>query len=138
MEIRVQAHAAYRLMYHVVWIPKYRQKILVKGVERYCEKVIRNYVKDRYPDIVIEELRIMEDHVHMVAIIPPKYSISSVIGGIKANSSLKMRQEFEYIRRNRAMWSVGYFVSSVGLDEEKIKKYVRYQEEQDKGQLKIV
>ncbi|GAB4286892.1 MAG: hypothetical protein Kow0081_4800 [Candidatus Dojkabacteria bacterium] len=78
------------------------------------------------------------DHVHKVVVIHPKYAISRVIGAIKANSSKEMRKRFEYLRRNPTMWSVGYFVSSVGLDEARIKRYVKHQEEQDKGQALLV
>ncbi|MCA9397199.1 IS200/IS605 family transposase [candidate division WWE3 bacterium] len=138
MEIRTQAHAAYRLMYYIVWIPKFRQKIMVTGVKKYCEEVIRTYIAERYPDVSIEEIKIMKDHVHMVAVIPPKYAIAKVVGDIKANSSKEIRKKFEYIRRNPATWSIGYFVSSVGLDEKKIRQYVQYQEKQDKGQTKFV
>jgi len=139
MKTRVQAHVAYRLMYHIVWIPKYRYKILKGGVGKYCEEVIKTVTKDRYPDVVMEELKVMEDHIHMVVVIPPKYAISKVVGDIKRDSSRKMRREFEYIRRGRdAMWSIGYYVSSVGLDEGRVRRYVEYQKKQDTGQLEAV
>ncbi|MBN1916085.1 IS200/IS605 family transposase [Candidatus Dojkabacteria bacterium] len=107
-------------------------------MKEYCEKVIKSYVIDRYPDVKIEEIKIMEDHLHLLCVIPPKYAISKVIGDIKSNSSREMRKKFEYLRRNENLWSIGYFVSSVGLDEEKIRRYVRYQAEQVKGQAKLV
>ena len=138
MEILTQAHAAYRLMYHIVWIPKYRRKILQKGIAEYCEEVIKTEMIDRYPDVRIEEINIEIDHVHVIAIIPPKYAISRIIGEMKSRSSKKMREKYEYIKRNETMWSIGYFVSSVGLDEKKIRRYVKYQEKQDKGQAKLV
>lgn len=138
MEIRTQAHVAYKLKYHIVWIPKFRQKILVKGVARYCEQVIRSSVIDRYPDVEIYEMNIQKDHIHMIASIPPKYAISSVMMGIKSDSARELRKKFEYIRRNKSVWSVGYFVSSVGVDEKRITNYVKYQEKQDKGQTKFV
>lgn len=139
MEIRKQNHTAYRLMYHIVWIPKYRHKLLVKGVDRYCEEIIKSIQKERYPDVEINEIEVKEDHIHIVMIIPPKYAISRVMKELKSRSSRGMRKKYEYIRRGREnLWSIGYFVSSIGLDEKKIRWYVRHQEEQDKGQTKFV
>ena len=135
MKTLVQSHAAYRLLYHVVWIPKYRMQILKGGVDKYCEKVIKTKTMERYPDVQIEEINIQEDHVYVLLIIPPKYAISKVLGDMKRDSSRELRKKFEYLKRGRdAMWSIGYFVSSVGLDEEKVKRYVKYQEKEDKGQ----
>ena len=95
-------------------------------------------MRDRYPDVKVEEINMGEDHVHVIVIIPPKYAISRIIGEMKSRSSKKMKEKFEYIRRNESMWSIGYFVSSIGLDEKKIRRYVKYQEKQDKGQAKLV
>ncbi|MFW5720163.1 MAG: IS200/IS605 family transposase [Candidatus Dojkabacteria bacterium] len=136
MKTRVQSHVAYQLLYHIVWIPKYRKKVLVPGVSSYLDKVIRTYLQDRYPDVVVEEMNVQVDHVHILLVVPPKYSVSKVVGDIKSNSSRLLRKKFEYLRRgSSSLWSVGYYVSSVGLDEQRIRKYVRYQENQDKGQL---
>lgn len=110
----------------------------MKGVAEYCEKVIRTSATERYPDIKIYEMKIQEDHIHMIASIPPKYAISMIMKGVKADSSRKLRKKFEYLRRNESVWSIGYFVSSVGVDEESVRNYVRYQEKQDKGQTKFV
>lgn len=139
METRTQAHVCYRLLYHVVWIPKKRWKVLKPGVGSYLEKVVKSVVSDRYPGVVVEEIAVQEEHVHMVVVIPPKYGISRVIGEVKSTSSRKLREKFEYMRRGRDnLWSIGYFVSSMGLDEERIKRYVRYQRKQDEGQLLAV
>jgi putative transposase len=132
----VQSHTAYQLLYHIVWIPKYRRKLLVEGVDKYLEEVMRTYLLERYPDVVIEELSIQVDHLHTMLIIPTKYSVSKVVGDIKSNTSKELRKKFDYLRRvsKDGMWSTGYFVSSVGLDEQRIRRYIQYQEEQDKGQ----
>src|SRR3989338_7098501 len=134
MKTRIQSHTAYRLSYHVVWIPKKRHN-LMRGVRKYCERVIKGVTSDRYEDVVIEDLNIQDDHIHMMVVIPPKYAISRVIGDIKRDSSRVIRQKFEHIRNGRdALWSIGYFVSSVGLDEARVRRYIRYQQEQDSGQ----
>jgi len=107
----------------------------MRGVRKYCERVIKGVTSDRYEDVVIEELNIQDDHIHMMVVIPPKYAISRVIGDIKRDSSRVIRQKFEHIRNGRdALWSIGYFVSSVGLDEARVRRYIRYQQEQDSGQ----
>ena len=135
MEIRTQAHVAFKLLYHIVWIPKYRYKVLVDGVAEYATALIKNIIIDEYPDVFLEEISVQQDHVHLIMSIPPKYSLSSVIGNIKRLSSKKLRQKFDYLKKPRnALWSIGYFVSSVGLDEKKIRKYVKYQQKQDEGQ----
>ena len=80
------------------------------------------------------------DHLHMVMIIPPKYSISGVMGQLKSQSSSQMRKKFQWLSKvywkENIVWSPGYFVSSVGVDEETIKNYVEHQGQQDSGQLR--
>ena len=137
MKTRVQAHVAYRLIYHVIWITKFRKEVLISGVAEYTDKVIRSTTSDSYPDVVIEELNIRQDHIHMLAVIPPKYSISNIVRVIKSETSRKLRKEFEYLRKYDSLWSIGYFVGSVGMDEQRIRSYVKYQEEQDKGQAEL-
>ena len=138
MRIKVQAHVAYQTQYHVVWIPKYRHKILVPGVKEYLEKVFYPVIEERYPAVYISEQNIQVDHVHMLIEIPPKYAISAVIGVLKGTSSRLMRKQFAYLQTRREMWSVGYFVSSVGANESVIRRYIQYQEKQDLGQATLV
>jgi len=126
-------------LYHVVWIPKYRYKLTKGGIAKYLEKVFEGVLAKTHEDVTIEEINILDDHVHMLLVIPPRYSISMVIGNIKRLSSRQMRQKFEYLRIGRdAMWSIGYYVSSVGLNETVIRNYVKYQQEQDSGRLNAV
>ena len=138
MKIKVQAHVAYRTQYHVVFIPKYRHKVLIDGVKQYLEKVFYSILEERYEDVYISEQNIQVDHVHMLIEIPPKYAVSAVIGVLKGMSSRLMRKEFEYLKRRNELWSVGYFVSSVGANEEVIRNYIKYQEKQDRGQALLV
>ena len=138
VKIKVQAHVAYQAQYHVVWIPKYRHEVLVEGVKQYLEKVFVSILEERYPDVYISEQNIQVDHVHMLIEIPLKYSVSTVIGVLKGVSSRLVRKEFEYLRTRNELWSVGYFVSSVGANESVIKRYIRYQQKQDLGQAELV
>ena len=95
-------------------------------------------ISERYPDVVVLERNILPDHVHLFIEIPPKYSVSKIVGDIKANSARMMRKKFEYLARSNEMWSVGYFVSTVGTNEEIIRKYIQNQEKQDTGRSEIV
>lgn len=90
--------------------------------------------------VEIETIGFDKDHLHMVIVIPPKYSISDVIGKLKSQSSSRMRKKFKWLEKvywkENILWSPGYFVSSVGVDEETIKNYVERQGQQDSGQLR--
>ena len=139
MKIRLSAHGAYRHQYHVVWIPKYRQRILEGELKSFIEQRLFD-IHQHHPDIEIEKYSIQKDHLHIVIIIPPKYSVSSIIGKIKANTSREIRQHFKWIRemyRRNEFWSPGFFSSTVGIDEDVIKQYVEFQEKMDKGQLQL-
>ncbi len=85
---------------------------------------------------------IQVDHIHTIMIIPPKYSVSEVIGRLKGQSASKRRKKFAWLEhvhwKENLVWSAGYFVSTVGLNEEQIIKYVKWQESQDSGQAKLV
>ena len=138
MEIKVQGHAAYQTQYHIVWIPKKRKRILIDGAKEYLEKVLKTCILDRYPDVYISEQNIQPDHVHILIEIPPKYSVSTVVGYLKGLSSREMRKQFDFIKKMTEMWSVGYFVSTVGINEKVIQRYIRHQEKQDSGQALLV
>lgn len=137
MKFRVQAHVTYKTRYHIIWIPKCRREVLVTGVKEYLEKVMDTYIADRYPDVLILERNVLVDHLHLLVEIPPKYSVSKVVGDIKANTAREMRKKFGYLTKYPEMWSVGYFVSTVGMNEATIKNYIQKQEKQDKGQAQL-
>ena len=127
-------------MYHIVWIPRYRYRILVDGVDEYL-RIKLDEVRKMYPEIEYLERNIQPDHVHMVISFPPKYSIAKVVQIIKQNTGRALYEKFEFIRKRywgrRGIWSVGYFVSTVGLDEKTILEYVKHQEQEDLGQAKL-
>ena len=91
--------------------------------------------------MVIKTIGFDKDHLHMVVTIPPRYSIASVVGRMKSQSSSELRDRFGWLDKvywkERVVWSPGYFVSSVGVDEEVIRKYVEHQGRQDSGQLRL-
>jgi putative transposase len=93
MKIRFSAHGAYHHQFHVVWIPKYRRKVLKGELKRYLEQGLFD-IQKFHPDIEIEAFSIQIDHVHMVIVIPQKYSVSSIVGKIKSNMSREIRKRF--------------------------------------------
>ena len=128
------SHTIYECKYHVVFCPKYRYKVLHGDVSEYCKQQIYNLCSQK--DLLeILELNIQEDHVHLVLSIPPKYSVSSVLGYLKGKLALRMFHHYERLGKRywgRHLWSRGYCVSTLGLDEDEIRKYVKWQEKKDK------
>ena len=140
METIQSAHSIYQLQYHVVWTCKYRRRILNPGVCEYVRKMLPKLLQS-VPGVTIETIGFDRDHLHMMMVIPPKYSIASVMGKLKSQSAAKMREKFVWLSKvywnETIVWSPGYFVSSVGLNEETIRKYVEYQGRKDSGQLRL-
>ncbi len=140
MEARLSGHGVYRTEYHIVWIPKYRRRILNPGVKGYLSKLLPKIVRTM-PGCEIVELNIQSDHIHMVMVIPPKYAVSEVIGEVKQYTARELRKKFAWLGKvywkERVVWSPGYFVSTVGLDEKAITEYVKWQGHQDSGQAKL-
>ena len=138
MEVVKSAHGMYRLQYHVVWVCKYRRRILKPAVCNYIRKMMPALLRSM-SGVKVETIGFDEDHLHMIVTIPPKYSIASVIGQLKSQSASELRKCFKWLEKvywkENVVWSPGYLISSVGLDEEKIKKYVEYQGRQDSDQL---
>jgi REP-associated tyrosine transposase len=94
------------------------------------------------PGVEMTQQNIQVDHIHTIMIVPPKYSVSEVIGRLKGQSASKLRKKFTWLEnvywKENLVWSPGYFVSTTGLNEEQIIKYVKWQESQDSGQAKLV
>ena len=125
-------HSKRECKYHVVFIPKCRRKTLYAQLRRYLGEVFRRMAEQK--ESRIEEGHLMPDHVHMMISIPPKYAVSQVIGFIKGKSAIHLARVYGETRRNfvgQSFWARGYFVSTVGRDEEVIRNYIRNQEEED-------
>ena len=126
-------HTKYECKYHVVFIPKYRRKILFKEIRRYLGEVFHDLARQK--ESRIEEGHMLEDHVHMLVSIPPKYVVSSVIGYIKGKSAIHIAREYRGKKKNYGgehFWARGFFVSTVGKDEKAIREYIRKQEDADR------
>jgi putative transposase len=118
-----------------VFIPKYRRKVIYGGIRRHLGQILKRLAEQR--ESRIEEGHLMPDHVHMMISIPPKYSVSQVIGYIKGKSAIHIAREFLGRKRNfvgQHFWARGYFVSTVGRDESVIREYIRHQEHEDQRQ----
>jgi len=130
----------YKTQYHVVFVTKYRRKILVKGVCQWLELRFQEIRKYK-PDLEFVEIGMDKDHVHLHMVIPPKYSVSEIINQIKSNTSRDMKEKFEFLEkvywRTDSVWSRGFFVSTVGINEEVIRRYVQMQGEEDSGQAQL-
>ncbi len=139
VKTRKSSHAVYRLEYHVVWIPRYRRKILVHGVKEYLEKYLLT-MEELDDDIEVIQVNVQVDHVHLVLCIPPRIAIADVMRFIKSRSGKRLRERFGYILKTikkAGIWSRGYFVSSVGINEKVIRDYVRHQERDDTGKIQL-
>jgi len=134
------AHSIWQCTYHIVWCPKYRFKILKVAVQRLVEDILRQLCEWKKLDVL--EMNVQEDHVHLLVSIPPKLSVSEVVGFLKGKCTIKIFDKHLELKKKywgRHFWVKGYCVSTVGLDEEKIRKYVKWQQGKDKQteQLKL-
>ena len=128
------AHTKWICKYHIVFSPKYRRKVIFNQIRKDIGEILRELCK--YKGIEIHEGQLMADHVHMLVSIPPKYSVSSVMGYLKGKSALMIFERhanLKYKYGNRHFWCEGYYVSTVGLNEATIKKYIQEQEQRDQA-----
>ena len=126
------AHTKYMCKYHIVFIPKYRRKIIYNKLRTEIQKYIKDLCKWKVVEII--EGHMMPDHVHLLVEIPPRISVSSFMGYLKGKSSLMIFEKnpnLKYKFGNRNFWATGYYVSTVGLNEATIRKYIREQEHED-------
>ena len=126
-------HTQWECKYHVIFIPRYRRKVLYRELRRYLGEVFRRLAEQK--ESRIEEGHLMPDHVHMMIAIPPKYAVSQVIGYIKGKSAIHLARTYGERKRKvvgQHFWARGFFVSTVGRDEKVVREYIRKQEEEDK------
>jgi putative transposase len=127
------SHTKWECKYHVVFIPKYRRKVLYGELRQHLGDVFRKLALQK--ESRIEQGHLMADHVHMMISIPPKYAVSQVVGFIKGKSAIHLARTYGERKRNfvgQHFWARGYFVSTVGRDEAAIREYIKNQEQEDK------
>src|SRR5580700_4411736 len=126
------SHTKWECKYHVVFIPKCRRKTLYHELRRHLGEVFRRLAEQK--ESQIEEGHLRPDHVHMMIAIPPKYAVSQVIGYIKGKSAIHLARVYGERKRNfvgQSFWARGFFVNTVGRDEDAIRAYIRNQEKED-------
>ena len=126
------SHTKWECKYHIVFIPKYRKRALYGALRQQLGDVLKQLAMQR--ESRIEEGHLMSDHVHMLVSIPPKYSVSQVVGYVKGKSAIHIARTFMGKPRNftgESFWARGYFVSTVGRDEKQIREYIKKQGEED-------
>lgn len=134
------SHSKWECKYHVVFIPKYRRRVLYGQLRSHLGEVFHRLARQK--ESRIEEGHLMSDHVHMLISIPPKYAVCQVIGFIKGKSAIHPARVYGERQRNftgQHFWARGYFVSAVGRDEATIREYIQHQEREDQrlDQLKL-
>ena len=127
------SHVRWDCKYHIVFIPKYRRKVIYGKLRSAIGRIIRDLCQQKGVEVL--EGHAMPDHIHVCLKIPPKYAVSQVIGYIKGKSAIHIARCYGGRKRNfvgQSFWARGYFVSTVGRDEEVIRAYIRHQEHEDR------
>ena len=131
---RKLSHVVYKCDYHIVWVPKYRFRILKGAVKDLVDHDIRMLCE--WKECVLGELNVQDDHIPLLVSVPPKLSISKLMGTLKGRIAIKLFKSYPKLRQKpywgNHFWARGYFVSTVGIDEDTIRKYVKYQEKEEK------
>ena len=132
-DIKSLSHTSWDCKYHLVWIPKYRKKVLYGQLRKHLGDVFRDLALQKESEVV--EGHLLGDHVHMMISIPPKYAVSQVVGYIKGKSAIHIARRYTGYERNfigQHFWARGYYVSTAGRDEDTVRQYIRKQQESDR------
>ena len=128
------SHTIYECKYHLIFCPKYRYPIFEGEIKEYARREIEKLISQK-EGLEIIEMNIQSDHVHLIVWIPPKYSVSQVMGYLKGKLALRLLNRYERLGKQywgRHLWGRGYCVSTIGIDETRIREYVRWQEKKQK------
>jgi putative transposase len=132
-ECQSLSHTMWECKYHVVWIPKYRRKTLYEQLRKHVGQVFRELANQKESRVL--EGHLMPDHVHMLLSIPPKYAVAQVVGFIQGKSAIHIARAFHGRKKDftgQSFWARGYFVSTVGRDEQTIREYIKKHETEDR------
>jgi len=128
------SHSIYECKYHIVFCPKYRFRIFADEIAEYTRQQVYQLLRQK-EDVEVLELNIQPDHIHVVMSVAPKYALSSLMGYLKGKLAIRLFERYERLGRKywgRHLWCRGYCVSTVGIDETMIRKYVRWQEQKER------
>ena len=126
---RSLSHTVWECKYHIVWVPKKRRKIIYGKLRQELSEILKRLCQ--YKNVEVVEGTMCLDHIHMCLAIPPKYSVSTIVGYLKGKSAMIVFEKYSRLKRNfrgHSFWARGYYVSTVGLDEAKIRKYIKNQD----------
>ena len=132
-DIQSLSHTMWECKYHLVWIPKCRKKVIYGELRKYLGDIFRELARQKECNVL--EGHLMSDHVHMLVSIPPKYAVSQVVGFIKGKSAIQIARSYQGRTRNfvgQHFWARGYYVSTVGKDENNVRLYIQRQDEEDR------
>ncbi len=131
---RKLSHTIWHCQHHIIWVPKYRYRVLVGPIQEAAYTGIQAICG--YVGCEVVELNVQRDHVHLILMIPPKVAISDLMGRVKGQTSIKLFKQFHQLRKKRYwgnhFWAKGYCVDTVGLNAEMIRAYVKYQEKKER------
>ena len=132
---RKLSQTLWHCQYHIVWVPKYRYRILTGKVGTLVENCIRAFSQQQGGEVL--ELNVQLDHVHLLTMVPPKVSISGYVGTIKGRTAIRVLNQYRKLKQQpywgNHFWARGYCVDTVGLDEEMVRKYVKYQKVRERS-----
>ncbi len=134
-EWQSQSHVRWYCRYHIVFVPKYRKRTIFRELRVGVGRILRDLCVQHGVELV--EGKAMVDHVHICVSIPPKFSVANTVGILKGKSAIRIHRDYLGKTRNFTgfhFWARGYCVSTIGLDEETVRKYIRNQEETEKRQ----
>ena len=130
------SHTIWHCEYHIVWVPKYRYRVMQGKVKEEVESCVRE--QSQQMNCEVQVMNVQADHVHLIVQVPPKLAISEYMGRLKGKSAIRVFGAFRDLRQRRYwgnhFWALGYYVGTVGLDQEMIRKYVKWQEKQEQRQ----
>ena len=127
------SHTKWDCKYHIIWIPKYRKESIFGDLRKFLGEIFRELAKQK--ECTVIEGHLMPDHVHILLSIPPKYSVAQIVGFIKGKSAIQIARNFQGRKKNfvgQNFWARGYYVSTVGKDEDAVRAYIQHQEKEDK------
>ena len=132
---RKLTQTVWHCQYHIVWVPKYRYRVLSGKIAGEVENCVRAFSEQLGCEIV--ELTIQVDHVHLLVFVPPKVSISGYVGTVKGRTAIRVFNRFRKLKEKpywgNCFWARGYCVDTVGLDTEMVRKYIKYQEQKERN-----
>lgn len=134
---RRKSHCVFACDYHIVYPTKYRRKIITPKVKAFVLSRIET-ITEHHPDLIFKQVNTDIDHIHLLVSIPPQWQVGKVVGLIKDNTARGMKAEFDFLKKvywgTDSIWSEGYFVSTVGINEAIIQRYIEKQGQEDAGQ----